>query len=164
MDAKTAAMKAAMERQAAKGVTALGRKVRRRREVKPAGELHREWAESMKAAYPDAEVQPWGGAEMKLASTLVKNEGFDRAVEAIRHFIATWNNRRRDDSLPGFKLFWVFRERVLYEVDGRVMPPRSMKDRLGIGEFDRSKPDNPDVVSWSDMLGSGNDEDSGTQG
>ena len=145
-------MKEALERQTARTKMALGRKVSRRRAAKPAGELHREWVASMRATYQDVEVQPWGGAEMKLASTLVKAEGFDRAVEAIRHFITTWNSRRRDDSLPVFKVFWKLRERVFHEVDGVVTPPRSTRERLGIGEFDRATEDNPDVVSWGDVL------------
>lgn len=154
VDDKTVKIKQSINSIAKKRDAAQGRRMKKRQDSTPAKELHREWVRSMGVTYPGVDVQKWGAQEMKLAWTFVRDVGsFDRAVDAIRHFISTWNDRRRDDCLPHFKLFWSLRERILAEIDGHVRSPMGLKERLGDGEFDYSR-DNPDTVSWSDMIGS----------
>jgi len=82
-------------------------------------------------------IPRWAGEDWALAKKLIGDIGFDKAVDIVRHFILTWEaRRRRRDALPGMKLCWTIRQRLLGEVEGDLKVPKSKAERLMRGEFE----------------------------
>jgi len=105
-------------------------------------QLHVEWVKTMRELYGhNLFVAPWGVVEVKLAKALIKEVGFGRAVEVVKHFVGTWNGRQRPGdvakgAMPSLRLCWSIREKLVAEIDGVVATPRSKADRLQDGEWD----------------------------
>jgi len=141
-------MRSALLERANQGAKARAKRAQRRQRQTPAKALEMEWRASMKSAF-DVAPEKWGGAENALASRLVKEHGFDRAVELVRHFIGTWEARRRqEETLPGLKLLWVMRTDLIAELEGKKKAPKSKQERLAAGEYSEAGAQNCPEVGW----------------
>lgn len=152
---RTAELTAAIGKKLARNKASRERKAAKRKQTKPAAELHREWVSSMRSELGLVTVPNWTGADYALAKKLVGELGFGEAAKLVRYFIETWKERRtavqeRRDELPGMKLCWTLRARVLAEMEGVVSRPQSKRDRLLRGEFDQESADASPMEGWGD--------------
>lgn len=113
------------------------RKAKKQKE-RPVAALNDEWAVSMRGLLGEGVTIPkWAGEDWALAKKLIGDIGFDKSVDVIRHFVSTWEaRRRRRGALPGMKLCWTIRQRLLGEVEGDLRVPKSKAERLMRGEFE----------------------------
>lgn len=152
---RTAELTAAIGKKLARNKASRERKAAKRQKTNPAAELHREWVSSMRGELGLTTVPNWTGADYALAKKLVGELGFGEAAKLVRYFIETWKERRtavqeRRDELPGMKLCWSLRARVLAEMEGVVSRPQSKRDRLLRGEFDQASADASPMEGWGD--------------
>lgn len=129
---------------------AIERRKAKKNLMDPVGSLHREWVVSMRHLLGDGvDVPRWAGEDWGLAKKLVKDLGFDTSVDVIRHFIATWEARRRHrDAIPGMKLCWTIRQRLLGEVQGNLTVPTSKAERLMRGEYEKDESPKTGWGTW----------------
>jgi len=122
----------------------------RKQKTDPVGSLHREWVVSMRGLLGDGVTVPqWAGEDWGLAKKLVGEIGFNPAVDVIRHFIDTWESRRRRrDALPGMKLCWTIRQRLLGEIEGDLKVPKSKAERLMRGEYEEDSSPKSGWGTW----------------
>ena len=155
MSDRTAEIMAAMGKKLARNKASRERRAAKRQKTNPTAELHREWVSSMKSEFGLVTVPSWAGAEYALAKKLVGELGFDEATRLVRYFIGTWKERRtaaqeRRDELPGMKLCWSIRARVLAEMEGAVSRPTSKRERLLRGEYDQASAEASPMEGWGD--------------
>jgi hypothetical protein len=110
-----------------------------------------EWHEEMTGAFGvNFRSSPWGEAERKLCRALLKEETFERALQMVRHFIRTWEERGRGGT-PGFRLFWAMRDSVRAEVRGQVKVVSQVSRRridLNHDEWDADAERDSPAVGW----------------
>jgi hypothetical protein len=152
---RTAELTASINKKLARNKATHERQAAKRRETKPASELHREWVSSMRSQLGLKTVPKWTGAEYSLAQKMVGEFGYDRATDIVRYFVATWEERRtgaqeRRDELPGMKLCWSLRGRLLAELEGAVSRPQSKRERLLRGEYDPESAAASPMEGWGD--------------
>jgi hypothetical protein len=153
MGNRTAALSAAIRSKREEADAVVARRKAKRVKERPVAALHDEWVVAMRGLLgADATVPPWAGEDWSLAKKLIGDIGFDKAVDVIRHFVGTWEARRRKrDAVPGMKLCWTIRQRLLGEVEGKLTVPKSKAERLMRGEY-RGKDNSPKTGwgSWDD--------------
>lgn len=152
---RTAELNAAIGKKLARNKASRERRATRRQETNPVAELHREWFSSMKSEWGVKTTPSWTGADYALAKKLVGELGYNGALELLRYFVATWRERRtavqeRRDEIPGMKLVWTLRARVLAEMEGAVSRPQSKRDRILRGEYDQRSADASPMEGWGD--------------
>lgn len=140
MDGKSAALaeaKRLAEKKIATAKAVQGRRLARKVRQTPSVPLFAEWKAAMERDLPDAPVVAWGAAEATLAGKLVREHGFDVAVDLVRHFIKTWRARwaSKDGNPPSMMLCWSMRARLLAEVTGGARAPKTKRERISTDEF-----------------------------
>jgi hypothetical protein len=135
-----------------KGAKARARRVQKRKEQSPAKWLGKEWSVIHRRFFPGAEVE-WTGAEIALAKRLIDECGFDDALEMIRHFFDTWDRRKASRSgIPGFRLMWAMRERLVAEMEGRAKVPELRETRINSGEFSEEAAEASPIRGWGEVV------------
>ena len=155
MGDRTAELTAAIGKKLARNRVSRERRAAKRQKTNPAAELHREWVSSMRNEFELVTVPSWAGAEYSLAKKLVTELGFEKAARLVRYFVETWTERRtavqeRRDELPGLKLCWTIRARVLAEMEGAVSRPTSKRERVLRGEYDQASAEASPMEGWGD--------------
>lgn len=136
-----AAMKEQRERREAAQAKKRSRKIRQR----PWVVLMEDWHEELKGVFGKKFVSsPWGKAEKALARKLIKEVGFDDALEMVRHFIRTWSR----NGTPGFKLFWTMRDGVRAELRGQTTRSRSRQERVNRDEYNAERAATCPDIGW----------------
>jgi len=134
-----------------KGAKARARKVKKRIEKSPAKWLGKEWSVMVARRFPGVTVE-WGGAEFALAKKLIDEQGFDKAVEIIDHFLGTWDRRKMSrKGMPGFKLLWVMRDTLIAEIKGLAKVPELRETRIASGEYSEEGADASPSQGWGDI-------------
>ena len=150
MGSKTLTLANLVAAQRDKGEKARNRKVQKRRKLSPAKWLGKEWANMVTRRFPGLEVT-WGGAEFALAKKLVDEQGFDRALEIIDHFLSTWGRRKMSrKGTPGFKLLWVMRDTLIAEMKGLAKVPELRETRIASGEYSEEGADANPTQGWGE--------------
>lgn len=131
------------------------RRISKRQKEKPVAELRKEWVAVMRECYELETVPPWSGADFKLAKMLVKECGFEDAVEIVRCFVATWDRRRngyqeRRGDMPSMKVCWNLRGRIVAELEGAVQCPVSKREKVQRGEYDARSAAASPLRGWGD--------------
>jgi len=154
MDDRSASFKAAIQSVGQKRADAVAKKHAKRQRSANSTHLFAEWAAAMRKVYgEDLRVPPWPVEDKKIATRLIREQGWDTAVEVVRHFISTWKgrmtkNQRARNELPPFKLCWTIRVKLLAEMDGIATAPKSREDQLQRGEFKGGR--NAPKSGWGD--------------
>jgi hypothetical protein len=142
MDDRSASFKAAIQRAGQKRAEAVAKKHAKRQKKANSTHLFAEWVAAMREVYgEDLKIPKWPVEDKKLATRLIREQGWDTAVEVIRHFVSTWKGRmtreqRARNELPPFKLCWTIRVKLLAEIDGIATAPKSREEQMERGEFD----------------------------
>lgn len=142
MDDRTATLMASIAKTADKREASRRKRRSKRKRSNPQAELHVEWSTEFRELYgKDVEVPGWGPAERSLAKKLIGEIGFDKALAMVRHFVRTWP-KRTFEGVPGMKLMWTMRQRMLAEMSGSVSVS-AKRDRLLNDEWSDDSADGP---------------------
>lgn len=126
-----------LSKQSEKTAAARAKRRKRRKKGDAQTELHVEWSAEFRSLYgKGTEVPPWGPAERSLARKLIAEIGFDKALEMTRHFVSTWKSRTFD-GVPGVRLMWTIRQRLLAEMTGAV-GVNAKREKLMSDEWDET--------------------------
>ena len=149
MGNRTAAFTSAIERKRQEADEVVAKRKAKKQKERPVAALHDEWAVAMRGLLGSGVIIPkWAGEDWALAKKLIGDLGFDTSVDVVRHFIETWEaRRRRKDALPGMKLCWTIRQRLLGELQGTLRAPKSKAEQLMRGEYRKS---NSPKTGWGD--------------